>query len=187
MPVQSSHLTHNIFSLMEDNKKRGGADRIGDTPAPVQPIANPGEWWKSTNFALTVVLFIAGFFGLESLDFNAAAKEVVLLVYKLVGTVGALRVFIVNAKFNPKKWLGNSNSYQYLIAILTTFIPQIPADAGTYLADLIAAIKTGNLQIIVPMLFSFAVWVWNVWKASKAAKVAAPVLVLLVIHLPVMV
>ena len=75
-------------------------------------------------------------------------------------------MFLVNAKLNVKAWLGNSNTYQYLVAILTAVVPNIPADADDKLFDLVNAIKTGNIGIIASAVVTFAVVVWNWWKSQ---------------------
>ena len=132
-------------------------------------MAKPGaakKWWQSTNFFAASILFFAGIWGLNSAEFDLSVKSLVMQVYTLVGTAGALRVYLVNAKLNLKGWLGNANTYQYLVAILTGFVSNIPADADDKLFDLVNAIKTGNIGIIISASVTFAVFAWNWWKSN---------------------
>jgi len=142
---------------MSTEKGRGGTEKI-DTP-----VAAEKKWWASNGFYTSFILFFAGAWGLNSLDFDAAVKTAVLQVYAFVGSAGALRAFIVTAKFDIKKWLGQIRTYEYLIAALTGIIPNIPADAGSKLYDLAMAIKTGNIGIIISQIITFAVFAYNIW------------------------
>lgn len=141
---------------MTDVKTREGANKV-----PTQLTTS--AWWQSTNFFASVILFFAGFWGLSSAQFDLTVKTAVLQIFAIVGTAGALRVYLVNAKLDVKKWLSNPNAYQYVIAALTGIIPNIPADAGSKLFDLIQAIKTGNIGIIISAIVTFAVFAYNVW------------------------
>lgn len=140
----------------------------GEYPAnpPKGKTGKTGKWWESTNFFASALLFIAGLWGLNSGEFDTAVKGFVMQIYTLIGTGGILRTFIVNAKFNPGQWLGNKNTYQYLVAILVSIIPNLPADAGDKLYDFVQAVKTGNIGIIISAAVTLAVFIWNVWKSQ---------------------
>lgn len=146
--------------------KRENAERI----YPQNPtLATPGaakKWWESTNFFASAILFFAGMWGLNSADFDLSVKSLVMQIYTLVGTAGIFRTYLVNAKLNIKAWLSNGNTYQYLVAALTGTIPNLPADADDKLFDLVEAIKTGNIGIIISAAVTFAVFAWNWWKSQ---------------------
>ena len=153
--------------------KRENAERIYYPENPPKGKAGePSKWWESTNFFASTILFFAGMWGLNSADFDQSVKSLVMQVYTLVGTAGIFRTYLVNAKLNLKAWLTNGNTYQYLVAALTGIIPNIPADADDKLFDLVNAIKTGNIGIIISAAVTFAVFVWNWWK-SQPGKVPA--------------
>jgi hypothetical protein len=166
-----------------DPKKRPGAVRVEKDDLPeeypmnppmAKPVqkATPGKWWESTNFFASLILFLAGFWGLSAAEFDATVKQGVMLVYSLIGIGGGIRVYLVNAKLDIRKWLNNPNAYQYLVAALAGIIPNLPADADDKLYSLVQAIKTGNIGIIISAAVTFAVFVWNVWKSQPPKKAA---------------
>jgi len=160
---------------MSTEKDRGGAERI-ENPYPTNPpqgkAGEPKKWWESTGFFTGAILFFAGMWGLNSADFDTNVKAAVMQIYTLIGTGGILRGFLIKAKFNPKKWLGDSNTYQYLVAALIPLIPKLPADAGDKLYDFVQAVKTGNIGIIISAAVTFAVFIWNVWSSQPKKKAA---------------
>lgn len=152
--------------------ERKGAERIYPENPTLATPGTPKKWWESTNFFASAILFFAGMWGLNSADFDLSVKSLVMQIYTLVGTAGIFRTYLVNAKFNVREWLTNGNTYQYLVAALMGIIPNIPADADDKLFDLVNAIKTGNIGIIISAAVTFAVFVWNWWK-SQPGKVPA--------------
>jgi hypothetical protein len=167
---------------MSEETKRPGAIRVENTEPeeayPLNPpmatkVAEPKKWWESTGFFTSVILFLAGAWGLNSAEFEGSIKSAVMLVYTLVGTGAALRMYLVKAKLNVKAWLGDARTYEYLVAALAGIIPNLPADADDKLFDLVQAVKTGNIGIIISAAVTFAVFVWNVWKSQPPKKAAA--------------
>ena len=159
---------------MDDPKKRPGAQRVENLPEEAYPLnppkatktAEPKKWWESTGFFTSAILFLAGAWGLNSAEFEGSIKSAVMLVYTLVGTGAALRMYLVKAKLNVKAWLGDARTYEYLVAALAGIIPNLPADTDDRLYSLVQAIKTGNIGIIISAAVTFAVFVWNVWKSQ---------------------
>jgi hypothetical protein len=165
-----------------DPKKRPGAIRVENDELPeAYPLnppmatkaAEPKKWWESTGFFTSSILFFSGAWGLYSAEFEGSIKSAVMLVYTLVGTGAALRMYLVKAKLNVKAWLGDARTYEYLVAALAGIIPNLPADADDKLFDLVRAVKTGNIGIIISAAVTFAVFVWNVWKSQPPKKAAA--------------
>jgi len=163
-------------------KNRPGAIRVENAEPeeayPLNPpmatkVAEPKKWWESTGFFTSAILFLAGAWGLDSAEFEGSVKSAVMVVYTLVGTGAALRVYIVKAKFNVKKWLGDLRSYEYLVAALVPIIPRaIPDDLDDKIFGVASAIKTGNIGMIISQVVSLSVVIWNIWKTDKAKKAA---------------
>ncbi|MCS7035470.1 MAG: hypothetical protein RMJ33_14615 [Saprospiraceae bacterium] len=105
--------------------------------------------WLSTNFALNVALLAGGLFLLTQQQVTAA----VAALASLVAFVGVAREAI---KAGPRwrEWLLNSNTWVYIAAIVTTFLPTLPVEAFEQLGRLIASLLGQNYQGAVLAAFA---------------------------------
>lgn len=105
--------------------------------------------WLSTNFALNLALLVAGIFLISQQQVTAAAAAIA----SIAAFVGVVREAL---KTGPKwrEWLLNSNTWVYLAAIVTTFLPTLPVEAFEQLGRLIASLLGQNYQGAVLAAFS---------------------------------
>jgi hypothetical protein len=126
-----------------------------------------GPWWLSTNFALTVVLVIGGFFvGFDRVD----AQTGVTALAGAVAAFGALREKIKGVDF--KGWLGNTNTWAYLGTIVVTFVPTLPVELFQQLGDIASAAIGGNWQGILVGVFALGTTLYQIFKPKPVAPVA---------------
>lgn len=108
-----------------------------------------GPWWLSTNFALTVALFLGGIFvGFDKMDAQAGVTSIA----GLIAAIGAIREKVKGVDF--KAWFGNANTWAYLGTIVVTFVPALPVETFRHLGDIAANAIGGNWQGILVSLFS---------------------------------
>ena len=154
--------------------KRENAERVDYPNNPPMATPTAKKWWESTGFFTSGILFLLGFWGLNTADMDVVVKGVVMHVYSLVGILAGARIYFAKAKFDPKKWFSELKSYEYLVAALVPFIPRtIPDDLDDKLFGLANAIKSGNFGLIASQVFSLVVVLWNVWKSQPPKAPAA--------------
>jgi hypothetical protein len=99
-----------------------------------------------TNFALTLAILVGSFFGAP----EQLSNQVVMSVVGVVAAIGAVRQFLPNAKFDGlKARLLDPNTWQYLLAFVSTIgIPKL-ADLVPPLHDLSDALISGNWGLVI--------------------------------------
>lgn len=105
--------------------------------------------WLSTNFALNLALFAAGLFLISQQQVTAAAAA----ISSIAAFVGVVREAL---KKGPqwREWLLDSNTWVYLAAIVTTFLPTLPIEVFEQLGRLIASLLGQNYQGAVLAAFT---------------------------------
>ena len=136
-------------------------------PPMATKTAEPKKWWESTGFFTSAILFLAGAWGINSAGFESSVESSVMLVYTFIGTAATFREYVIKAKFDVRKWLGQMKSYEYLVAALVPVVPRvIPDDLDDKLFGLANAIKSGNIAMIISQVVTLSVVVWNIWKSQ---------------------
>lgn len=148
---------------MTDIKKRDGA-KLTEQQKP----ATLKDKFFSTNFILAVVLLIGGLFvGFP----EGEAAKVVQTMFTLIGSVGVFRTFFKNAEFDPKKWITNSNTWNYLATIFIALFPALTPEFFAAVKSVVEAGLGGNWQGILTALISLSTIIWNIFKTSQLPKV----------------
>jgi len=136
------------------------------------------EKFLSTNFLLAVILLVGGLF----VGFPAGeASKIVSGLFALIGSIGALRVFFKNAEFDPKKWITNSNTWNYLATILISLFPVLTPDLFPALRAIVEAAMGGNWQGILTAVMSLFTIIWNIVKKSKEPPIKASAVTVLIL------
>ena len=110
------------------------------------------QFWKSTNFWLSIVLLFGGaYVGFP----EGAAGDAVEGLFKLLGGGGLVYNFLKQAKPSLRLLLENSNTYVYLGTILTAFWSDIPGQLFVDLEAIVRSILGGNWQGALVSALSF--------------------------------
>lgn len=142
-------------------KQRGGA---------TQGVTQNTSPFLSTNFILAVVLLFGGLFvGFP----EGEARTLVAGLFTVIGSVGAFRVFLKNAEFSPRKWITNSNTWNYLSTIFIALFPVLTPEFFPAAKNVLDAALTGNFQGILTALISLGTILWNIYKTSQIPKAPA--------------
>lgn len=146
-------------------KERGGAERIDPNKPVKTPAPTPQKpAWQSTNFIVTVVLFLGGMFvGFPDTE----AGNLVRLFVQLTAGILMFRNFFKTAKLDLKAWIGNANTLNYLYTILVTLAPGVDSSIIGHVVELIKAAMGGNWQGILVALGSIATWLYYFFKNRK--------------------
>lgn len=110
------------------------------------------KFWQGTNFWLATTIFAGSFFGAP----EELSTQVVLSMVGLVASVGAVRQFLPNLKFDSvKERLKDANTWNYLTGVVATIgIPNIDQVIPP-LHDLSDAFISGNWGLVVSRGVSF--------------------------------
>lgn len=116
--------------------------------------------WTGTNVYLQLILLLASIFGGITQD---TAAFVVAAGAGIVGAIGALRTWVVQAKLtNAKSWIADPNNWTYLTAAIAAIIPTasgiVPPLRGV--ADALVSGNWGSVITAVFALFSFIFYTW---------------------------
>lgn len=150
---------------MSNKKERGGL-----TQETAQSVPTLKDSFFSTNFILAVVLLFGGLFvGFP----EGEARTLVAGLFTVIGSVGAFRVFFKNAEFSPRKWITNSNTWNYLSTIFIALFPVLTPEFFPAAKNVLDAALTGNFQGILTALISLGTIVWNIFKTSQIPKAPA--------------
>lgn len=115
--------------------------------------------WLSTNFALTLILFIGGLFvGFSQQD----AANGVGAIAALIASVGAIREKIKGV--DVKAWISNSNTWAYLGTLVVSIVPILPLELFQHLGDVARHVIGGNWQGILVSLFSIGTILYQIFK-----------------------
>jgi hypothetical protein len=116
--------------------------------------------WTGTNVYLQLILLLASIFGGITQD---TAAFVVAAGAGIVGAIGAIRTWVVQAKLtSPKSWIADPNNWTYLTAALTAIIP---AASGIVqpLKGVAEALVTGNWGAVITAGFALFSYVFYTW------------------------
>jgi hypothetical protein len=119
------------------------------------------KWWESTSFFISLAILIGGLW--NNFPSNEAQIAVQYII-ALVATGGTLRTFFKTAKLDVVSWLQNSNTWQGLAVILTTWIPSLTPELFSGIEATVKAILSQNWQSIVSALFALATIIYNILK-----------------------
>lgn len=103
------------------------------------------KFWEGTNFWFALIMVALSFFG----GGESTAQALVTAGFGLVAGIGALRQFIVGAKWQGfGATLSEPNTWNYIAGVVLTILPQatdlVPALQGVY-----DALISGNWGLVI--------------------------------------
>lgn len=121
--------------------------------------ATTGVNWRSNDFWLTLILLLGSLFGLSQDQGTQIAGTIV----GVVGVLGVLRDFFKDAKFvGLRAWLSDTNTWAYIGATVSLFLPQAGALVPA-LQELSNALLSGNFSKIIVAGLSLITLVYNLF------------------------
>lgn len=112
------------------------------------------QWYQGTNFWVSAVMVILGIFtGIQESDI----RELVNVVFGGIGSVFAIREAIKGGSIDVKRWLSSANTYNYLFAIVATFLPTVPPEWFTQLNGIASGIVTQNYTAMLSGLAALGI------------------------------
>lgn len=118
------------------------------------------NFWQGTNFWVALLLLFGGFFvGFP----EGEAVTAVNGIFALVATFFGIREK-VKGTVTFKEWIGGSNTWNYIGALVISIVPTIPVELFHSLRDLLQAAIGGNWQGIGIGLFSLATILYNIFR-----------------------
>lgn len=110
-----------------------------------------------TNIYLQILLLVTSFAGGMS---ETTAGMIVAAVTGGIGAVGAIRTWVVNAKWTPaKSWIKDPNNFGYISAILGAIGAGLPALVPP-VRELVTALFEKNWPQVITALLSLGSILW---------------------------
>lgn len=104
------------------------------------------KFWQSTNFWVNVaMLVLGGFIGFS----QAMAEDIIGAVFGVFAAFTSIRNFLKDASFDFKKWVTDSNFWNYLAAVAIAIFPMIPGSLFAALEDVLINAINGNWQAAI--------------------------------------
>ena len=127
------------------------------------------KWYQGTNFWVAMVMAFGGIsVGLSETD----VREFVNYIFGGVGVAFAIREKVKSSGIDVKAWLSSKNTWNYLFAVVATFLPAVPPEWFTRLNEIAGAVFTKNYTALLSGLFALAVSVFYFIRDNKKAETA---------------
>lgn len=120
---------------------------------------------KSSNFWTAVVLAVGGLFvGFQP----ELGSGLVVQVFGLLASAKAVReYFKQDVVVDAGGAVNNSNWWNYIAVIVTSFIPSLPGEFFDSLQNVMTELINGNWQGVLVALFSLATILYNLFQSKK--------------------
>lgn len=128
------------------------------------------KWYEGTNFYVAAFMVVLGFFSAVQPE---SVREVVDALFRGVGGIFAIREAVKSGGVDVKGWLTNGNLYNYLFAILSTFMPDAPPEWMTQLNGIVNGIVTQNYTAMLSGLAALGISVFYFIKNRKQKDLAS--------------
>lgn len=126
---------------------------------------------KDQNFWIALIITIGGLWAGFS---EQQATALVGQVFALVAAVGTFANFFKNAEFDWKRWILNSNFWNYLAVFILAILPSIPPEIFGLLEDIVKAIIEKNWNALIGAITTLAIFVYKI-VTTKVNKKTEPV------------
>lgn len=165
---------------MSNVKERGGAVL---SPNPQTETGSP-KWLPSTNYTTQIIMFLGSLFTF----FTFSESQVGQAVASLYAVIGFIMLVREKAKTGIvvgwKAWIQNPNTFAYLGALITPFLPNIAPELVKAIEAIVQAFGDGNWQQIITAVLSFLSFLFFQLRGKTGTKTVATMFVLVLFYVP---